>query len=227
MTSTSPWVSRHCGLLRARWPARVPASGSWSIGSVVAVSPSAVRLTRSTAPGAASSWSSASSGAAKAAGTYISASGRLSVEDLLDDAAGVPGGAPVVVDELAGVQVRSVAARPRDTGQLQPGTRQLVAGPATDQEDRVARPGGQLPGGLQRVALLGGEQATLGEDGERVDGLGHPQVGVLGGVLELQQLDGPLDVGQPAAAQLRVRRRVRAARQPLALHPRLDPADLG
>src|SRR3954471_17057201 len=142
----------------------MPASGSWSIGSVVAVSPSGVRLTRSTAPGAASSWSSASSGAAKAAGTDISASCRSSVEHLLDDGAGVPGGAPVVVDELAGVRVRAVAAGPRDAGQLQPGTRQLVAGPAPHQEDRVARPAGQLPRGLQRMGLPGGEQALLGQD---------------------------------------------------------------
>ena len=44
--------------------------------------------------------------------------------------------------------------------------------------------------------------------------------GQLPGVLQLQQLDRPLDVGQPAAAELEVPGRVGAARQPL----RLDPA---
>src|SRR3954469_13347658 len=109
MTRTSPTVSRHWVFVRARWPASVPAAGSYSIGSVVAVSPSAVVLTRSTAPGAASSWSSARSGAAKCVGTYIS---DLPVEDPLDDRAGVPGRAAVVVDELARVLIRAVAAGP-------------------------------------------------------------------------------------------------------------------
>src|SRR3954449_2834304 len=154
MTRTSPTVSRHWVFVRARWPASVPAAGSWSIGSVVAVSPSAVVLTRSTAPGAASSWASASSGAAKCAGTCTSA---LPVEDLVDDGAGVPGRAPVVVDELAGVHVRTVAAGPRHAGQLQPGSRQLVAGAPAHEEDRVAGTAGQLPRRPQRARLLGGE----------------------------------------------------------------------
>src|ERR687889_2927174 len=84
--------------------------------------------------------------------------GRLSVEDLLDDAAGVPGGAPVVVEELPGVDAGAVAAGPRDAGQLEPGPRQLVTGPAADEEDGVARAAGQLPRVVQRPGLLRGEQ---------------------------------------------------------------------
>ena len=49
----------------------------------------------------------------------------------------------------------------------------------------------------------------------------------LGAVPQLQQLHGPLDVDQPAAAELGVRGRVGAAGQPLGVHPRLEPADLG
>ena len=46
------------------------------------------------------------------------------------------------------------------------------------------------------------------------------------GVLHLEQLDGPLDVGEPAAAELEVGVRVGAARQPLVVDARLDPAHL-
>ena len=63
--------------------------------------------------------------------------------------------------------------------------------------------------------------------GQRLDRRRHLQLRRPGGVLQLQQLDGPLDVGEAAAAELGVGGRVGAARQPLPLHPRLDPADLG
>ncbi len=43
----------------------------------------------------------------------------------------------------------------------------------------------------------------------------------------LQQLHGPLDVGQPAAAELEVGGRIGAARQPLVVDAGLDPAYLG
>ena len=46
------------------------------------------------------------------------------------------------------------------------------------------------------------------------------------GVPQLQQLDGPLDVGKAAAAELGVRVRVGPAGQPLGVHAGLDPADL-
>ena len=45
-------------------------------------------------------------------------------------------------------------------------------------------------------------------------------------VLQLQQLDGPLHVGQAARAELEVQGAVGAARDALGLDPRLDPADL-
>ena len=44
--------------------------------------------------------------------------GGPAVEDVLHDAAGVPGRAAVVVEELPGVGVRPVTARPGDAGQL-------------------------------------------------------------------------------------------------------------
>ncbi|CPZ76720.1 Uncharacterised protein [Mycobacteroides abscessus] len=49
---------------------------------------------------------------------------------------------------------------------------------------------------------------------------------MLVGVAQLQQLHGPLHVGQPAAPQLGVGVRVRTPWQPLGIDPRLDPADL-
>ena len=45
-------------------------------------------------------------------------------------------------------------------------------------------------------------------------------------VLELQQLDGPLDVGESAAAELGVGGRIRSARQPLGVDTCLDSTDL-
>jgi hypothetical protein len=133
----------------------------------------------------------------------------------------------VLVEELPGVDVGAGAAGPGDAGQLQPGPGQLVAGPAADEEDGVAGAAGQLPRLAQRVGRRRLEQPARGQLRERPDRRGHPQRGVLAGVLQLQQLGGPLDVGQPAAAQLGVRGRVRAPRQPLPLDSGLDPADLG
>src|SRR3954449_9766941 len=126
-----------------------------------------------------------------------SARGRSAVEDLLDDGAGVPGGAPVVVQEPAGVQVGAVAAGAGDAGELDPRPGQLVARPAAHQEDPVARPRGQLPGAPQRLDLAGVQKTLVAEHRQRLDRRGHPQPGHLGGVLQLQQLDGALDVGQP------------------------------
>src|SRR5215212_11754180 len=85
----------------------------------------------------------------------LSAGGRLAVEDVLDDRAGMPGGPLVVVEELAGVHVGAVAAGAGDTRQLQPRPRQLVARPAAHQEDRVTGAGGQLPGRRERLELIG------------------------------------------------------------------------
>ena len=46
------------------------------------------------------------------------------------------------------------------------------------------------------------------------------------GVLELEELDAPLDVAQPAVPELEVGLAVGAARQALGLHPGLEGADL-
>ncbi len=46
------------------------------------------------------------------------------------------------------------------------------------------------------------------------------------GGLQLQQLDRPLDVGQPAGAHLQRQLGVDPARHPLVLHPCLEPPDL-
>ena len=45
-------------------------------------------------------------------------------------------------------------------------------------------------------------------------------------VLELDELEGPLDIGEAAPAQLGVRAGIRAAWQPFGVHSGLDPPDL-
>ncbi len=47
------------------------------------------------------------------------------------------------------------------------------------------------------------------------------------GVLQLQQLDRPLDIRQPTAAQFGVRGRVGATGQSLSVDSGLQPTDLG
>src|SRR3954466_8420409 len=64
------------------------------------------------------------------AGPVESGRRRDPVEDLVDDGAGAAGGAPVVVDEPAGIVVGTVTAGTGDAGQLQPRPGQLVARPA-------------------------------------------------------------------------------------------------
>ena len=61
---------------------------------------------------------------------------------------------------------------------------------------------------------------------ERGEGARAAQGRHAAGVPELEELDGPLDVGEAAAAELEVGVRVGAPRQPLAFHPSLDPLDL-
>ena len=53
---------------------------------------------------------------------------------------------------------------------------------------------------------------------------GQPDAGTIR-VLELEHLDRPLHVGQTAATELEVGRRVGTARHPLVLDPGLDPTD--
>ena len=70
------------------------------------------------------------------------------------------------------------------------------------------------------------QQAQGGRRLQRLHGGRGPQLRVPAGVLELEQLDQPFDVAQPAAAQLQVPGGIGAARQPLRLDPGLDPPDL-
>ena len=78
-----------------------------------------------------------------------------------------------------------------------------------------------------RVArLLGVEQPGVRRRPQRLERAGRPQPGDRRAVPQLEQLDRPLDVGQPAGPELGVPVRVGAARQPLGLDPRLEPADL-
>ncbi len=78
----------------------------------------------------------------------------------------------------------------------------------------------------QRVRVRVGGQAGRDRRVERLDGPRRAQ-GLDGvAVQELQELDGPLHVGQAAGSELEVQRAVGAARDPLRFHPRLEPPDL-
>ena len=105
--------------------------------------------------------------------------------------------------------------------------RQRVRGPAAHLGDRVAQRAGGAPGRRQRPGRPRGPSrsaSTAASSASSVRVVRSP--GTAPGVLHLQQLDGPLDVGEPAAAQLEVRRRVGPARQPLVVDAGLDPPHL-
>jgi len=76
---------------------------------------------------------------------------------------------------------------------------------------------GDLTGNRRMIADAVREAGRLGAD---------LQGGDLRGVLQLEQLGGPLHVGEAAAAQLRVGGRVGAAREALAVDAGLEAADL-
>ena len=98
--------------------------------------------------------------------------------------------------------------------------------PPADQHRSRCGPGWPSPGLREHRARRPVEQPGAGRRAQRGQRPRGPQRGQPRAVLQLQQLDGPLDVGEPAAAELGVQGRVGAARQPLGLDPRLDPADL-
>ena len=94
------------------------------------------------------------------------------------------------------------------------------------QDAGVAHERPELPGLAQRRGVLGRDESLRAERGETCHGAGDPERRVRVGVLELVQLHDPLDVGEAATSELEVGARVGAARQALALHPRLEGADV-
>ena len=121
-----------------------------------------------------------------------------------DDPAGPPGGTPVVVDELTGIEAGRVAQRATDAHQRTPRSRELVArlvaSPASialrarlASRHGVGQQSRRRPGPADR--RRGRPRAP-----SRVRVRPQPRHGVP--VAQLEQLDGPLDVGQPAPTEL-------------------------
>jgi len=102
----------------------------------------------------------------------------------------------------------------------------LAARAPGGQHDRAADPRGEFPDRAQLVGVGAGEQAGLGRRLERLDRAGGPQRRDPAGVLQLQELRRPFDVGQPTTAQFEVSVRRHAAWEALRFHPGLDPAQL-
>ena len=126
-------------------------------------------------------------------------------------------------------RVRAVAAGPGHAGQLQrpAGAAGRWAGRAPGRS-RCGRGWPAPSADAQGLGLLGVQQRRPSPSAASASTCrACRSSGRAGGVLQLEQLHRPLDVGQAAAAELGVGGRVGAAGQPLALHPGLDPADLG
>ena len=101
-----------------------------------------------------------------------------------------------------------------------------VHGAAAGEEPGVAHRRGEPPrlgqgGGVLRVDEAGRLGRREGAERRR-----RAQPLVVVGVLELDELDAPLDVAEAAVAELEVGLAVGAARQALGLHPGLEGADL-
>jgi hypothetical protein len=130
------------------------------------------------------------------------------------------GGALVVVDHRGGLP-GPVAEHLGDRGPFPRIGRQLVGRLAAHQDRGVASAAGQRPRRSKRSGV-GTVHEVVGDRGiECLEGLGGAQLGDPAGVLQLEDLDRPLDVGQAPAPELEVRRGVGAARHPLGVDPRL------
>ena len=119
---------------------------------------------------------------------------------------------------------RPLSAVPEDAGQAVEvfgGGGELV-GVGGEQPAGVADARRQQPAALQVGGLLGGQEAGVGGRLQRRQGPGRAQGRERAAVAQLQQLHGPLDVGQAAGAELHVaagrlgpvRRVVASRRQP-------------
>src|SRR6202012_2847811 len=131
----------------------------------------------------------------------------------------------VVLDQglaLAG----AVAEDAGDGAELVVGGGDHVAGGAADQHHRVPDAGGQLPGLGQGGGVGGADQSSFAGGGQRQESPVGPKAGHGEGVPQLEKLDGPLDVRQPARTELDVQGALDPARYALAFDPGLETADL-
>lgn len=101
-----------------------------------------------------------------------------------------------------------------------------VAGPASYEHHGVAYAGGQDPGLVQYGRVLRAHQVGRVRCGQGLAGAGRAEARLAPAVPELEELDGPFDIGQPAASELGVEGRVGAAWHALRLHTGLQAPDL-
>src|SRR4051812_11156264 len=137
-------------------------------------------------------------------------------EDPVDHGASPARGAQVVVDHLVR-PARAVTEDGRDRGTLPGITRQLVAHSAGNERDRVAQAADPPPGPVESPVVGGRDQVGVPRRLQRGQGPRAAQSRHLAGVPQLEQLDGPLDVGEAAATELEMGVRVGAAWESLAV----------
>src|SRR5215204_1244534 len=143
----------------------------------------------------------------------------LAVEEPFDDAAGPAGDSPVLVAQPTGAGVERPGQVRQVVGALGQGVRSRRG--RADQPPAVPGPLAEPVGGPQHGRVVGIEQRGLFETLEGTHCRRRS-----GGRAELEQLHGPLDVRQRPPAELEVKLRVLARRDPLALDAGLHAAHL-
>src|SRR5665811_1228222 len=153
----------------------------------------------------------------------------LRVEDAFDDGPRTPGSTKVVLVELR-TGTRLAAEQPGERREGPEVVRQDVGvgsgGPPGTEHEGGSQARGQPPRVRQDFRVTGIDETRVLRSREGLEGRCGAETRELRRVLELDQLNGPLDVGEAASPQLEVPGGVDAARESLGLHPGLQPADL-
>src|SRR5450759_5138211 len=146
----------------------------------------------------------------------------LRVEDAFDDGAGTPRSTKVVLVELR-AGTRLAAEQPGERRQGPEVVRQHVGvgpgGPPGTEHEGGSQPRGQPPRVRQDLRVTGIDEARGLGSREGLEGCCRAKTRQPRRMLELDQLNGPLDVGQATSPQLEVSGGVDAAWEPLGLHP--------
>src|SRR6266540_1337972 len=164
--------------------------------------------------------------ASAAATRPAAATGLCRIENPLDRLPGPPRRTQIVVEVLARIRAGRAAQHPGHGREVRSVARELVRGAAAHERQRVAGARCRDPPRRQRRGVRLADQVGVRGGTKGVERTRSAQPRDRMPMPQLEQLHGPLDIGQPAATQLRVRRRIRAAGQAFVVHPGLDPADL-
>src|SRR5450631_4143305 len=147
------------------------------------------------------------------------------VEVDVDGRPGTTGEAPVGLGQLVTRPGSSTHDAPDAIGVLQI-ARQRVDRSAPPQDRGVAQRGRELPGLRHRLDIPGRDEAGVASGTQGRKCPSGAQALDLVTVAKLHQLNGPLDIGEPAQPQLEVRLWICTTREALGLHPRLEHANL-